>query len=396
MVAVYPLTGITIIDMTTNIAGPLAGRILAELGADVIHVEPPWGDDGRNSTTAFLGSEGILYSTCNRSKRGIVVDVKTAGGQEVMRRLLKDADVFLEATVTGTLDRLGLGYETLKAANPRLIQVSLNGWGARGPLANEPGYAVLAMSYAGGVRPPQREGDVPELRGGSADHAGALLGSIAVLSGLQQRQQTGEGSLVTTSVFQGALHMTASTMVRAEEDTLPPEPAAAGLPAAVSPYRTKDGRWLYISAWNDRQFKRLMEIAGFPHIGNDPKYATRRLRGIHRDELNEVIVAWVATQNLDELNEWLRREKIPAAPMRMSTQELYNDPHMQAAEMFIPVDHPTKGRLWQLRGMVEIDGDAGIVRGPAPLLGEHTDDVLAEAGFTDDEIAALRAGGAVA
>src|SRR5262249_50840922 len=152
-----------IVDMTTNIAGPLAARLLAEMGADVIHIEPPWGDDGRNSTTPFLGSEGILHSTCNRSKRGVVVDIKNPHGQEVMRRLLKGADVFIEATIKGTLDRVGLGYEELKQANPRLIQVSLNGWGARGPLSGEPGFAVLAMSYAGGVRPPQRPGEVPEL-----------------------------------------------------------------------------------------------------------------------------------------------------------------------------------------------------------------------------------------
>src|SRR5712692_4498442 len=205
--AMAPLTGIKIIDMTTNIAGPLAARMLAEMGADVIHIEPPWGDDGRNSTTAFLGSEGVLHSTCNRSKRGVVVDIKQPGGQEVMRRLLRDADVFIEATVQGTLDKVGLGYERLKQANPRLIQVSLNGWGAKGPLAPEPGYAVLAMAYSGGVRPPQRPNEVPELRGGSADHAAALLGTIATLAGIQKRQQTGEGSLVTTSVFQGAMHM---------------------------------------------------------------------------------------------------------------------------------------------------------------------------------------------
>ena len=149
-----PMSGVKIVDLTTNIAGPLSARLLAEMGADVIHIEPPWGDDGRNSTTPFLGREGTLYSTCNRSKRGVVIDVKTEGGRAVLKRLLQDTDIFIEATVPGALEGLGLGYEELKKVNPRLVQVTVSGWGTHGPLATEPGYAVLAAAYSGAVRPP--------------------------------------------------------------------------------------------------------------------------------------------------------------------------------------------------------------------------------------------------
>jgi crotonobetainyl-CoA:carnitine CoA-transferase CaiB-like acyl-CoA transferase len=384
------------VDLTTNIAGPLAARFLAELGADVIHVEPPWGDDGRNTTTAFLGREGTLHSSFNRSKRGIAINVKEPSGQEIIRRLVATADFFVEATIPGTLDALGLGYEDLKAINPRLIQVSVTGWGTRGPLAREPGYAVLAGAYSGSVRPPQAPGEVPELRGGSADPTAGLVAALAALAALQQRNITGQGSLVTTSVFQAAMHLAASPMVVAEDDTsIKGRKDGFGGLGGMAPFLTADQKWIYISAWNDRQFKRLCEIAGLPHIAESPDYATRLQRTQHHVELNELIGYWVSTQQRDELAEQLRVEKIPASPMRMSTDELFDDPQVVGNDMFVPIDHPTKGRLWQLRAMFEIDGDYGHTA-PAPMFGQHSDEILRDIGMDAAQIEALRHDGVVA
>ena len=393
-----PLSGVRVIDVTTNIAGPLAARMLAEMGADVIHVEPPWGDDGRNSTTPFLGREGTLHSTCNRSKRGVVVDLKHPDGQGVLRRLLREADVFIEATIQGTLDGVGLGYEELQKLNPRLIQVTINGWGAKGPLAGEPGYAVVAAAYSGQVRPPQKEGEVPELRGGSPDPTAALLATIGALSGLRKRELTGKGSLVTTSIFQAAMHLSGSFRVVAEGDDTPASaPRADGTSGlgGLGAFETADGKWIYLSAWNDRQFKALCELADLPYVAANPEYSSRAQRTEHGSELNELIGYWISTQPLDDLVEVLRRERVPAAPMRMSVNELFDDPQVVGNEMYRPVEHPTKGRLWQLRGMLEIDGDYGRMD-PAPLLGQHTSEVLAEVGFDSQEITALRESGAVA
>ena len=392
-----PLSGVKIVDLTTNIAGPLAARMLAEMGADVIHIEPPWGDDGRNSTTPFLGREGTLYSTCNRSKRGVVIDVKTAGGQAVLKRLLQDTDIFIEATVPGALEGLGLGYEELKKLNPRLIQVSVSGWGAKGPLANEPGYAVLAAAYSGSVRPPQKEDELPELKGGSPDPTAALLATIGALSGLRKRDLTGEGSLVTTSIFHAAMHLAGSFRVIAEEDDTPPSAprgdGVAGL-GGLGVFQTADGGWLYLSAWNDKQFKRLCELADLAYLGESPEYATRLQRSIHGAEVNELLGHWISTMQLDDVVELLALNKVPASPMRMSVEELFGDPQVVGNEMYKLVEHPTKGRLWQLRGMLEVDGDHGRMD-PAPLFGEHTSEVLAEVGFGPEEIAALQESGAV-
>ena len=371
--------------------------MLAEMGADVIHIEPPWGDDGRNSTTPFLGREGTLYSTCNRSKRGVVIDIKHPDGQDVLRRILRETDVFIEATIPGALEAVGLGYEELKKLNPRLVQVSVSGWGPQGPLANEPGYAVLAAAYSGSVRPPKKEDELPELRGGSPDPTAALLSTIGALSGLRKRDLTGEGSLVTTSIFHAAMHLAGSFRVIAEDDDTPPAaPRGDGVTnlGGLGPFRTADDQWIYISAWNDRQFKRLCELADLPHVATNPEYGSRLQRSIHGAELNELIGYWVSTMQLDDLVELLAREKVPAAPMRMSVDELFEDPQVIGNEMYRPVEHPTKGRLWQLRGMLEVDGDYGRMT-PAPLFGEHTGEVLAEVGFGPEEITALQESGAV-
>ena len=393
-----PMTGVKVVDLTTNIAGPLSARMLAEMGADVIHIEPPWGDDGRNSTTPFLGREGTLYSTCNRSKRGVVIDVKTAGGQAVLKRLLQDTDIFIEATVPGSLEALGLGYEELKKVNPRLVQVTVSGWGTQGPLANEPGYAVLAAAYSGIVRPPQREDEIPELKGGGPDPTAALLATICAMSGLRKRDLTGEGSLVTTSIFHAAMHLVGAFRVIAEEDDTPPAaPRGDGLAGlgGLGVFETADGGWVYLSAWNDKQFKKLCELADLAYLGESPEYATRLQRSIHGAEVNELLGQWISTMQLDDLVELLAHNKVPASPMRMSVEELFDDPQVVGNEMYKAVEHPTKGTLWQLRGMLEVDGDHGRMD-PAPLFGEHTDEVLTELGYSGEEVSALREAGAVA
>ena len=339
-----PLSGVKVVDLATNIAGPLAARMLAEMGADAIHVEPPWGDDGRNSTTPFLGREGTLHSTCNRSKRGVVIDIKHPDGQGALRRILSETDVFIEATIQGTLDGVGLGYEELQKLNPRLIQVSVNGWGAKGPLAGEPGYAVVAAAYSGLVRPPQKEGDVPELRGGP-DPAAALLATIGALSGLRKRELTGKGSLVTTSIFQAAMHLTGTSRIVAEADETPPAPRTNGLAglAGLGAFATGDQKWIYLSAWNDRQFKALCELAGLPDAAEDPANATRPQRYEHGYELNELIGQWISTQPLDHLVELFRGERVPAAPMRMSVNELFDDPQVVGNEMYRAGRAPDEG-----------------------------------------------------
>ena len=291
---------------------------------------------------------------------------------------------------------LGLGYDVLRELNRGLVQVSISGWGTRGPLAREQGYAVLAGAYSGAVRPPQGPDEMPELRGASADPATALLATIGALAALLQKVRSGEGGLVTTSVFQGAMHLGASFLVVADNDRTPNARATgmSGSLGGMSPFRTSDGRWVYISAWADKQFERLCRLAQLEHVAASGDYTSRQQRTAHGNELNELIGHWVASQPHDELLKVLRSEKIPAAPMRMSVEELFDDPQVRANDMFVPVEHATKGTLWQLRNMVEINGQFGH-QVAAPLLGEHTDQILSDFGYAPGEIAELRELGAV-
>lgn len=389
------LAGITIIDLTTMIAGPTMGRLLAELGADVIHIEPPYGDDGRNSTTPFLGREGVIYSVSNRSKRGIVVNIKTAEGRAVLTRLVRDADVFVENMTPGTLDALGLGYADLQAINPRLIYVTITGWGQSGPLAHTGGYDVIIQAFAGTMRRPN-ESMPPMLGSMVGDPTAPLIAALATLTALRGRDALGRGTHITTSLLQGALHLQSATMLVAEGDTSPPVPQAQrGLPGGAGVFPAGDGQYSVICAWTDRQFRRLCGLAGVPQLADDAALQDRLARQRAAAGLNEIFSAWFAGFERDKLLQILRDADIPCAPVNSGLADMLDDPHVRANEMVVAVEHPEKGRLWQVGAPVEFDGERGAIR-PAPTLGQHTDAVLTEYGFSADAIAHLRAAGAIA
>jgi crotonobetainyl-CoA:carnitine CoA-transferase CaiB-like acyl-CoA transferase len=387
------LDDLKIIDLTSMIAGPVCGRMFSELGANVIHVEPPWGDDGRNSTTPFLGSEGVLYTVSNRSKRGIVLDLRQPRGRELLLRMIEDADLFIQNMRPGVLDAQGLGYDDLAELNPRLIYVSVSGWGVEGPLATEPSYDVIIQAFSTAMRRYDDTGP-PRLNGSMVgDPSAPLLAAFAAMAALRERDRTGRGSHVTTSLLQGALHMMATRKVVPEDDTGPPHERQ--LPGGAGVFQTVDEKWTFICAWNDPQFQRLAHLAGYPHLADDPAYSSRSDREAAQVELNELFTAWVQSQQRDELIAALRNADIPCAPVYGGVDDLMNDEHVQANKFVIPVEHPTKGRLWQIGGGFEVDGERGDLR-YSPLFGEHTDEVLREHGCSEEEISKLRADGVVA
>lgn len=387
------LRDLKVIDLTSMIAGPTLTRLFGELGADVIHVEPPQGDDGRNSTSPYMGREGIIYQTANRNKRGIVVDLKRPAGRDLVRRMVGDADMFVQNMTPGTIDRLGLGYSDLHKLNPRLVYVSITGWGPEGPLANEPGYDVIIQAFSGSMRRYDETGP-PRFNGSMVgDPSAPALAAFAAMVALRKRDETGEGSHVTTSLLQGALHMMTTRALVAEDDT--GEPHVRRLPGGAGPFETADGSWVVVCAWNDAQFKRLSQLAGYPHLADDPAYATRPDRELAAIELNELFSVWVVAQTREPLLDTLREHGIPCAPVYEGVDDLMSDEHVRANNFVVGVEHPTKGRLWQLGTAYEIDGQRPQPK-YAPMMGEHTDEILREHGWTDDEIAALRADGTVA
>jgi crotonobetainyl-CoA:carnitine CoA-transferase CaiB-like acyl-CoA transferase len=389
------LHDVKVVDLTTMIAGPTMGRLFAELGANVIHVEPPYGDDGRNSTTPYMGAEGTIYSVGNRSKRGIVVDIRKAEGRDVLLSLVRDADVFVENMTPGRLDQRGLGYKDLRAVNPRLVYVSISGWGRSGRLAELPGYDVLVQAFSGAMRQ-MTESEPPSFAGVMVgDPWAPLLAAFATMVALRNREQSGVGAHVSTSLLQSALHGLGTGLVKAEADQTPVvAKRPVGLPGGSGVFATGDGKYSVVCAWTDDQFQRLSRLAGFPHLADDPAYGSRLKRQAAQTELNELFTSWTATMTRPELLELLNQERIPVAPVTAVTAELLADADLIEGGLVVPLDHPTKGRLWQIGATLELDGTRGCIR-PAPLMGEHTDEVLREHGFSEDQIHALRDGGAI-
>ena len=388
------LADLTVVDLTSMIAGPTCSRLFAELGANVIHVEPPAGDDGRNTTTPFLGREGVFHSVANRSKRGITVDYATAAGRDVLYRLVERADLFVENTRPGMLDELGLGYADLSARNPRLVYVSISGWGRKGPLASSPGYDVLIQAFSGAMVFPPGSDEPVFSAALVGDPTSPLIAAFAAMVALRTRETTGRGAHVTTSLLQGALHLLGTTALFPERDEGQMAKGRPGLPGGSGIFATNDGQRSVICAWTDAQYRRLCVLAGVPHLGEDPAYGSRLQRQRAAVELNEVFAAWVGGLSQSELLDTLQGAGIPCSPVHRGMAPLLGHEHAVANELFLGVEHPDLGVLWEAGTGFEIDSQRGDVR-RAPKQGEHTDEVLAEFGFSPGERARLFEAGTV-
>ena len=394
-----PLDGIRVVDVTQEAAGPITGRLLAEMGADVVHVEPLRGDNGRNTTTPFLGSEGIFHQLGNRSKRGLAVDLSTEEGQEILRRLATRADVLINGTARGTLERIGLGYEELAELNDQLVYASLTGYGPNGPLGDSPGYDVVVQAFAGIMN---RQPEGPSLTGFLyADTATPLVLTNGILLALMARPTIGRGQLVETSLLQGALHMLTNFMLWVEDDpilsrTAPSKGSKRGADPTTAVYPCAHGTHLMLSAWNDGQFRKLCQALDVPHIADDPNYRTRPQRASAFTELSELFDGLLAHRSAADWVATLAPHGIPCQVVAEGPRTIIDHPQLAANEMLVEVEHPTKGRMRQPNYPVRLSETPAAVDGPAPLLGQHTDEVLAEVGYSPDEIARLRSDRVVA
>lgn len=411
-----PLAGIRVVDITQEIAGPLAARILAEMGADVIHVEPLRGDNGRNSTTRYLGTEGMFHVVCNRSKRSLALDTGSPQGVEVLQRLIGSADVLIDGTTPGTLERLGFSYAQLAAQNPMLVYGALTGYGRRGPLGNKRGYDVLVQSLCGVLAPPQK-GKQRELLGYLyADTATPLMLVNGILAALFARDRTGRGQYVETSLLQGAIHMLGPALLSVDDDPdmqawvdaavraeLPQEPGevrdSAGATRAGDPttqiFEAGDGKLFMLAAWTDAQFRILCDVLGLEQIGSDDAYATRLARAAHGEDLRDLIGACLLTRTAAEWIEVLGAAGIPCGAVHLNPLALGQEDHLWESDMLLRLQHPSKGMMTQ-PGVGILFGDTPMqVTGPAPRLGEHTEEILTELGYASEQTSELVRAGVV-
>jgi crotonobetainyl-CoA:carnitine CoA-transferase CaiB-like acyl-CoA transferase len=386
-----PLASVRVVDVTTSIAGPYCAEILAALGADVIKVErPDTGDDGRAWGPPFWNGESAMFLSVNAGKRSLAVSLREERGREIVLGLAEQADVFLQSLRPGLADRLGLGVDVIRARNPRLVHCSIGAYGRVGPLRDEPGYDAL-MQAAGGLISMTGEPGRSGVRVGSSlvDMGTGMWGALAVVAALLERERTGEGASIDTSLYETSLAYIGYHLVGYLADGTVPTPQGTAFPM-VAPYQvlpTRDGE-LMVAGGNDRLFAAICDVLGTPELVSDPRFRSNPDRVGNREELVGILSDRLRTRDTSEWQELLREAGVPAAPVA-DVADIAASEQTESLQMVQPLPHPLIPDLQLVPLPVSFEGERATHRSPPPLAGEHTAEILAELGYDEAAIAAL-------
>jgi formyl-CoA transferase len=390
------LDGLRVLDVTQVMAGPFCTMLLADLGADVIKIEPPAGDSTRTMPGA-VGTDSPSFNAVNRGKRSVVLNLKTPEGREALKRLARTADILVENYRPGVLAALGLDYESLNAVNPRLIYASISGYGQTGPDRRKGGFDLVAQGISGIMSITGEAGGPPVKAGVPLTDLGAgLFALIGILAALDHRHRAGAGQYIDTSLVDAgvALSVWEATEYFAGLGVPQPKGSAHRMFAPYQAIRCADG-YITLGTANDRLFRRFCDLLEHPEWATDPQFADNETRLENQAELAAQIEAVTSQQPRAHWIALFEANEIPCGPIN-NYEQVFADPHIIAREMAVDVEHPTLGRMKSLGSAIKMSGTPTNPRRRAPLLGEHTEAVLIEYGFSADEIASLRAAGAVA
>ncbi len=393
-----PLAGVKVIELAHVMAGPCCGLMLADMGADVIKLErAPDGEDSRRFLPPDIGGESAAFLMMNRNKRGIVVDLKSTGGKRVARRLLADADVVIENYRKGTMERLGLGYESLRETNPGLIYCEISGFGRTGPYAERGGFDLIAQGMSGLMSITGEAPGRPPVKCGApmTDITAGILGAMGVLAAYIHREKTGEGQRVDTSLFEAGIVHTYWQSAIALASGVPPGPMGSAHPlnAPYQAFETADG-WITLGAANQANWLKLVDLIEMPELGDDPRFADNHGRITHRVELAAALAPIIRARTSADWLARLEAAGVPAGPV-LDVAEMHRDPQTLAREMVTQAPHTKLGPVKTLGAPVKFSATPGGITRGAPLLGEHTREVLAEYGYDEAEVEALISDGAV-
>jgi len=389
------LDGVRVLDVTQFMAGPFCSTILADLGADVIKIEPPSGDSTRQMVGAS-GSESPSFNAVNRGKRSLVVNLKLPEGQQLVQRLAQSSDILIENYRPGVMAAFGLGYDALAALNPRLIYASISGYGQTGPDRTKGGFDLIAQGVAGIMSVTGEPGRPPAKAGIPLTDLGAALFAVAgVLAALHHRTTTGAGQYIDTSLVEAGIAL--SVWEATEYFSGPGVPAPLGsahrMNAPYQAIRCADGH-VTIGANTDRLFQRLCGVLGHPEWSDAPEFVHNGDRVRNRAKLAELIEAIMSQQPCRHWLSAFEAADIPCGPIN-DYATVFADPQVAARGMVLETDHPVLGRLRTLGSPLKMSATPADASRRAPLLGEHTDEILSEFGLSATEISALRRSGAV-
>ncbi|HYG87648.1 MAG TPA: CaiB/BaiF CoA-transferase family protein [Azospirillum sp.] len=394
-----PLAGLKVVELAHIMAGPVCGLMLADMGAEVVKVEKlPGGDDSRRMVPPTIEGESAAFMMMNRNKRAIALNLKSAEGKEVLRRLLRTADVLVENYRRGTLEKLGFSWEVLQGLNPRLVYCEISGFGRSGPLADQGGFDLIAQGMSGLMSITGEGPGRPPVKVGApvTDTTAGLLAAMGVLAAVVERQGSGRGQKVDTSLFEaGIVHTYWQSAIRFATGVSPgPMGSAHPLNAPYQAFPTADG-WINIGAANQANWLRLLDALEAPELRDDPRFADNPGRMRHLDALVEILSTIFRRRSTAEWLAVMEQAGIPAGPV-LSIAEMHEHPHTQARGMVVEVEHSRAGPTRTLGLPVKFSRTPGAVLTGAPVLGEHTREILADCGFTPEEAERLVAAGAVA